>query len=81
MDCSCTKEAIYLCFDREIDPESKARFEEHLARCIPCARNRELTHSWLLVVRRRTVRLCAPVALRQRILEGLARFGEAPPQS
>ena len=78
MDCSRTKETIYLCFDREIDPESKARFEEHLTLCVPCARNWDLTRSWLLIVRRRTVRLSAPASLRQKILETLAHSAESP---
>jgi mycothiol system anti-sigma-R factor len=77
MDCSRAKQAIYLCFDEEIDPETRAHFEEHLALCSPCSRHRDLTQKWLLVVRRRTIRLCAPASLRERILTSLARFEEA----
>lgn len=77
MDCTKIKDSIYLCFDNEMDSRSRASFEQHLAECPPCARQNDLTHRWLVLVRRRTVRLSAPSTLRQRILEALSQFSTA----
>ena len=71
MDCERIQEAIYLSFDNEIDAASRERLESHLASCSPCARRRNFTGNFLILLRRRVVRLAAPPELRRRILQSL----------
>jgi anti-sigma factor (TIGR02949 family) len=77
MDCSQTPDAIYLCFDQEMEAEQRALFEQHLEACPPCARRNSLTARWLRLLRQRTVRLCASAELRHKILEAMAQATES----
>ena len=69
MDCNGARKSIFLFIDQEMDPHSARRFERHMADCAECARRRDYTQRWLLLVRQRVVRFSAPLALRRRILE------------
>ncbi len=75
MDCNRVKETIYQFLDNEMGEEEVVRFEDHLAHCPRCARRRDFTTRWLVLVRRRTVRHCAPANLRARILRSLPTRG------
>ncbi|MCH9649100.1 MAG: zf-HC2 domain-containing protein [Deltaproteobacteria bacterium] len=75
MDCSRIKDAIYLFLDNEMGEEVASEFENHLASCPSCARRRDFTTRWLVQVRRRAVRLCAPDSLRQKVLRSLRSNG------
>jgi anti-sigma factor (TIGR02949 family) len=72
MDCDGVRKSIFLFIDREMAAEDTHHMERHLARCPDCARRRDYTQRWLLLVRRRMVRLSAPPTLRHRILELLS---------
>ena len=79
MDCSRTHDAIFQFFDQEMDDDQASRFHRHLAGCPRCARRREVTTRWLIVVRSRAVRYCASEALRRRILASLPHRQAAIP--
>jgi anti-sigma factor (TIGR02949 family) len=69
MDCNGARKSIYLFIDQQLDDESVRHLERHVAGCPHCARRRDFTQRWLLLVRQRMIRLTAPTSLHRRILD------------
>jgi mycothiol system anti-sigma-R factor len=80
MDCKRVREVIFLFFDNEMDEDLLPHFQDHVARCGPCAHQIDYTRKLLFVVRQRCIRCTAPDRLRHRILVSFPHRGNLEQQ-
>jgi anti-sigma factor (TIGR02949 family) len=71
--CDCT-EALALLQDylkQELDRETVERIERHFVSCLPCFRSRQFEERFIALIAERTRGICAPEAVRARVLAAL----------
>lgn len=81
MDCRKVREVVFVYADNEMDGELLVSFQQHVAVCPECARQKVFAERLVTVVRKRSVRASAPEQLRQRILAALRQDRARDPET
>lgn len=70
-DCSEALEMLQDYLKQELSAETVERIERHFTNCIPCFRSRQFEERFIAMIAERTRGICAPDAVRERVLAAL----------
>jgi anti-sigma factor (TIGR02949 family) len=70
-DCAEALELLQDYLKEELGPETRERIERHFRSCLPCFRSRHFEERFIAMISERTRGICAPDAVRERVLAAL----------